>query len=327
MALNVADVPLLFFCLSSISALLNISLLGFVFKQGLYRTMLMKQVVSLCFADMGCYLWEMFSCNSFCSRAVVCFSARGCWFNLWWLRTFQIASALWTVTIAVGIYMNVRRVSLAPFRFIHAVWPIAVLFASPFAFFSVDGPGGTCNPSSVWLNVYLFIVHLMCLLVILVSYLGALKHISLMSTAAVLRRTMNRAMVYVIFYAVTWLPYMIVQVLNPAATEDDVMSRVENQICYSVYFLSGACNVLAYGVHHWDTSCGRSRRDQSSHGARMVTFPSDVTSFRSSHTTSTTGSSKREPWDPNADEMTMLVDLQLWCAIPSSADARAPQAL
>eukprot|EP00927_Polykrikos_kofoidii_P078203 TRINITY_DN7504_c0_g1_i1.p1 TRINITY_DN7504_c0_g1~~TRINITY_DN7504_c0_g1_i1.p1 ORF type:complete len:355 (+),score=29.37 TRINITY_DN7504_c0_g1_i1:180-1244(+) len=279
-------VVLFFFCLLSASSCLLFVI--YVVRKGLVRTTLMKQVVALCICDMLTNLWEMFHCQSYINFPGVCVDVAGCAGFLPTLRTLQTASALWCTQVAVGIFMAVSQTSLAPFRYICLVWPLAVLLN---AFFWItafggdvwDGGGDWCafSPDG-WPIVpdTVFMIELYLLFcVILFSYVHACKSISLLSNSAVLRRTAHRALSYVVIFIVCYIPYMTLQGATPQSRRHDLFVHatytplsVVEQITYLLYCCTGFFNVLGYGLRHWDVGYTLRRADSGSREARVVTF-------------------------------------------------------
>lgn len=268
-----------------------------ILKHRLLRTVLMRQVFCLCLSDLLVYIWEGSFCCSLVHISGICIDyGRACDLYYPVLRTLQMSSVVWTTQIAVGVALAVSGCLLKVSTGMHfAIWLICVLLCGPCwlagltqAYVSVKaGKNYPCEavwqvqPDSLWTAV-------VCtqLLVILIAYAITVVRIFRFSTGAVVTAKLYRVLLYVAVFSTCYAPYVVLQGLTDKAYLDKLAAESQlYQVIYMLYLCAGACNVAAYGVHHWDASCWRRRglgRLAVGNEMRVVTFLPQHTSVAAS---------------------------------------------
>lgn len=276
-----------FYTAVSISVIACIAFAVVIVYNKLLRTPLMKQVLCLCLSDILVYTWELAWCPSLLSMYPHCLNTMTCQMFYPMLRTLQMASVLWTTQIAVGVALVVSARStrhcgrfglFTPFvAVLLCSWAWIAGMTDGYEVVSADGYNvcqstWSIHPDTIW-----SIEVLILLLVIVSAYIHTVWHIWKLSTAAAVTAKLYRVMIYVAVFGCCYAPYVILQGLtNSVDLAKLARTSPFYQSVYILYLLAGACNVAAYGIHHWDGACWRRRRRRRNSAAgnevRVVTF-------------------------------------------------------
>eukprot|EP00927_Polykrikos_kofoidii_P075390 TRINITY_DN7156_c0_g1_i18.p1 TRINITY_DN7156_c0_g1~~TRINITY_DN7156_c0_g1_i18.p1 ORF type:complete len:326 (+),score=14.68 TRINITY_DN7156_c0_g1_i18:90-1067(+) len=269
------------FLLSAVSSTLFI---GAVFLKGLVQTMLMRLVVCLAISDLMVVFWELLDCNSVVNRPGKFCIHGPCSLGEPFYRTFQMASFMWTTLISIFIFVVLSGRSQTCFQYTCYFWILAPLLSVVHWVGGGRQSHGWCAPVYMWALDVQLMEYALCVIICLWCYLHALYLSWKSSTGAVMRRIMHRCMLYVIFFLVTWGPYVLLNMFGKRGRTMEYIletgpNALRNRMIYLLYSLSGTCNVIAYGIHHWDTTCCRRVDDEAIElrQVRVVRFSECVT--------------------------------------------------
>eukprot|EP00927_Polykrikos_kofoidii_P075394 TRINITY_DN7156_c0_g1_i6.p1 TRINITY_DN7156_c0_g1~~TRINITY_DN7156_c0_g1_i6.p1 ORF type:complete len:321 (+),score=20.07 TRINITY_DN7156_c0_g1_i6:90-1052(+) len=269
------------FLLSAVSSTLFI---GAVFLKGLVQTMLMRLVVCLAISDLMVVFWELLDCNSVVNRPGKFCIHGPCSLGEPFYRTFQMASFMWTTLISIFIFVVLSGRSQTCFQYTCYFWILAPLLCVVNWVGGGQQSQGWCGPVFEWANEVRLMEYALCVIICLWCYLHALYLSWKSSSSVVMRRILHRCMLYVAFFLMTWGPYVLLGVFgNHSETKDYVLetgpNALLNRTIYLLYSLSGTCNVIAYGIHHWDAACWGRNHDGAlePREVRVVRFNECVT--------------------------------------------------
>eukprot|EP00927_Polykrikos_kofoidii_P075386 TRINITY_DN7156_c0_g1_i14.p1 TRINITY_DN7156_c0_g1~~TRINITY_DN7156_c0_g1_i14.p1 ORF type:complete len:306 (+),score=10.00 TRINITY_DN7156_c0_g1_i14:90-1007(+) len=246
------------FLLSAVSSTLFI---GAVFLKGLVQTMLMRLVVCLAVSDLMVALWELLDCSSVVNRPGEFCINGPCGLGEPLYRTFQVASFMWTTLISIFIFVVLSGRSQTCFQYTCYFWILAPLLSVVHWVGGGRQSHGWCAPVYMWALDVQLMEYALCVIICLWCYLHALYLSWKSSTGAVMRRIMHRCMLYVIFFLVTWGPYVLLNMFGKRGRTMEYIletgpNALRNRMIYLLYSLSGTCNVISYGIHYWDTTWG-----------------------------------------------------------------------
>lgn len=303
----------------------------------LLRTALMKQVFFLCISDLLVYCWEIAWCPSLV-HVYACLDRMTCTLYYPILRVLQMASVLWITHISVCVALVVSVQPIVPCVGFVSVSFEALLLCSPALVAGLTSgyvpvePGVDYPCRSTWFihPDTIWTIEVGVLLSIAIgSYIYTLRRICKLSTAAAVTAKLYRVLIYVAVFCICYAPYVVLQGLKGAPDLARLAkSSPGYQIMYLCYLLAGACNVAAYGIHHWDAACWRRRgrgRVVNGNEGRVVTFLPNTQCTPSSMTSTTDEESDhRGTTSMSTDSPALTTSVGISCRQWSSTLLSAP---
>eukprot|EP00927_Polykrikos_kofoidii_P008916 TRINITY_DN13715_c0_g1_i2.p1 TRINITY_DN13715_c0_g1~~TRINITY_DN13715_c0_g1_i2.p1 ORF type:complete len:376 (-),score=7.83 TRINITY_DN13715_c0_g1_i2:274-1233(-) len=311
------------FDIPTVAALLSLGLctvfVTVVIYSGRQSTMLMKCVVCMCISDALICFWELVACVSSISNSGLCLQSISCNVHMPILRTLQTTEALWCAMVAVGIFMTVSGRKIGYFRYMHVVWPLALLIEAPAfiaamcgAYVNAADDGWCLVQFPVFPDIFLLFAHITTLCVIVGTYIRSVFIVFRLSNHRVFLRTVNRAISYVAIYVFCLLPYVVSNVFWGTLPKTVFFDMVLNRVLYFFYFMTGSFHVIAYGINHWDSACWSRHARGEHHEARIVTFATALESGIATSTRTTSRTSTLSTLTPSEHEEQLLVRVLRW---------------